>query len=135
MYRHASTVGELFDLHPKLQRNARADLINILKKGLCSTPGLDLRDFKRAELDGAERARYVLAAAARGQMPGNLAAAVSAVTSASGRQTPPESDLLIHTRSSRANRLGSGWRVRWGHSAPPFPTAPATNFGGTRAPS
>ena len=94
LHRHARAVGEFFDPHPGTQRLARTDLANDLQKKRCSTPGLGPRDFKRTELDNAERAHSVLAAAARGQMPGTLAAAVGAVTAAPARQRPPESDLL-----------------------------------------
>ena len=95
MYREARTVGEFFDLHPGNEAHARADFTDDLKKQLCSTPGLGPRDFKKAELDHAVgRARAVLAATARGQAPGALAAAVGAVTAAPTRQTPTESELL-----------------------------------------
>ena len=93
LYRHARTVGGFFDLHPVTQRLTRSDLTNDLPKELCSTPSLGLRDFTRVELVNAERARSVLAAAARGQIPATLAAAVGAVTAAPARQAPSESGL------------------------------------------
>ena len=87
-------MGEFFDLHPGNEAQAGVDLTNDLKKQLCSAPGLGPRDFKEVELDRAGRARAVLAAAARGQVPGALAAAVCAVTAAPARQTPAVSELL-----------------------------------------
>ena len=89
VYRHVRTFGEFFDLHPGNERAVKADLTNDLPKKFCSTPGLDPRDFKRVELNTAERARSALVAAARGRVQGVLAAAVSAVTAAPVKQTPP----------------------------------------------
>ena len=55
LYRGAGTVGEFFDRHPGLEREARADLTNNLKKELCETdPPLRPCDFRRVELDHAE---------------------------------------------------------------------------------
>jgi len=86
-------VGEFFDLHTESEARAKAELADDLNKQLCSTLGLGPRDFKKVELDHAGRARKVLAAAARGQTPGSLAAAVGAVNAALTRQTPAESEL------------------------------------------
>ena len=70
LYRGAGAVGEFSDRHPGLERIARADLTNDLKKGLCKTdPPLRPCDFHRVELDHAGRARTDLAAAARGRAP------------------------------------------------------------------
>ena len=71
----------------------KAGLTNNLKKQLCETPCLGPRDLRKVELDHAGRARAVLAAAARGRAPGVLAAAVGAVTPATARHTPTESEL------------------------------------------
>ena len=74
-YRGARKVGEFFDLQPGPEGRAKAALTNDLKRQLCETkPLLRPCDFKRVELNHAERARAVLAAAARGRTPGALAA-------------------------------------------------------------
>ena len=74
-------MGEIFDLHTESEARAKAELADDLNKQLCSTLGL------------GTRARKVLAAAARGQTPVSLAAAVGAVNPAPTRQTPTESEL------------------------------------------
>ena len=95
LYCDAGTVGEFFDRHPGPEVLARADLTNDLKRQLCKTePHLRLCNFKRAELDHAERARAVLAAAARGRAPDALAAAVGAVIAAGEKHFPNEAELL-----------------------------------------
>ena len=90
-YRGARTAVNCFDLHPGPERLAKADLTNDLKKQLCETPCLRPRDFRKVELDHAGRAREVLA---RGRVLDVLAAAVGAVTAATARHTPTETELL-----------------------------------------
>ena len=85
--------GRVLRPPPRTSTESQGGLTNDLRKGLCSTPGIGPLDFRRVELDGAERARSVLATAEREQVPSALAAAVSAMT-AEPRQTPPESGLL-----------------------------------------
>ena len=95
LYCGAGTVGEFFDRHPGPERIARADLTNDLKKQLFETdPPLRSCNFRRMELDHAERARAVLAAAARGQAADARAATVSVVGPAGPGHELSDTELL-----------------------------------------